>query len=76
MRGIDGRYLSQAGVIIPDRITLIYSDLPLNLEDNSELITKYTANLKQIAFESLQIAFESLNEETILIVITRVFHIV
>ena len=67
LRGLDGRYLSQAGSIIPDRINLIYSDLPLNLEDNRRLIAKYAAHLKQIAFEAL-------DEEAILITITQVFH--
>ncbi len=69
MRGIDGRYLSQAGGIIPDRINLIYSDLPLNLIDDLETLTKYTGKLKQIAFEAL-------TEEAILITVIQVFHAV
>jgi hypothetical protein len=67
LRGLDGRYLSQTGSIIPDRISLIYSDLPLTLTNNFETIGKYVGKLKQIAFEALE-------EEAILIVVTQVFH--
>ena len=69
LHGLDGRYLSQAGTSIPDRISLIYSDLPLTLTRNLETITRYVGKLKQIAFEALE-------EEAILIVVTQVFHAV
>jgi hypothetical protein len=69
LHGLDGRYLSQTGSIIPDRINLIYADLPLALTSNLEIITKYVGKLKQIAFEALE-------EEAILIVVTQVFHAV
>ncbi len=62
-----GRYLSQTGSIIPDRINLIYADLPLTLTDSREIITKYVGKLKQIAFEALE-------EEAILIGVSQTFH--
>lgn len=67
MRGLDGRYLSKMGAIIPDRINLIYSDLPMSLSANLNLITEYAGALKQIAFEALE-------EEAILITVAQIFH--
>lgn len=54
LRGLDGRYLSQTGVIVPDRINLIYTDLPMSLSANLTIIVKYVGMLKQIAFEALR----------------------
>ena len=67
LRGLDGRYLSQTGSIIPDRINLIYADLPLTLTDNLAIITKYVGKLERIAFEALE-------EEAILITVSQIFH--
>ncbi|MDQ3323830.1 MAG: hypothetical protein M3525_15555 [Acidobacteriota bacterium] len=53
--------------IIPDRISLIYTDLPLTLSGNSGIITKYVGMLKQIAFDALE-------EEAILVSVSQVFH--
>ena len=36
LRGLDGSYLSLQGVKTPDRINLIYTDLPLALSTNFE----------------------------------------
>ena len=67
VRGLEGSYLSQAGVRTPDRINLIYTDLPLAFTTNSESISRYADELKQVAFESLM-------EEAILVVVTQVYH--
>ena len=69
VRGLEGSYLSQAGVRTPDRINLIYTDLPLAFTTNSESIARYTDELKQVAFESLV-------EETVLVVVMQVYHAV
>ena len=68
-RGLDGSYLSRAGVKTPDRINLIYTDLPLALTTNSESVARYATELKQIAFEALA-------EEAILVVVKQVYHVV
>jgi hypothetical protein len=68
IRGIDGNYLSQAGEIIPDRINLIYTDLPFSLTDNFGIVEKYVAELKQTAIEALE-------EEAILIAVKEIYHI-
>ena len=68
MRGLDGNYLSQAGAIIPDRINLIYTDLPFSLTANFEVVERYAEELKETAFEVLA-------EEAILIVVKAVHHV-
>jgi hypothetical protein len=67
VRGLDGSYLSQKGVKIPDRINVIYTDLPLALSTNMESVARYADELKQAAFKAL-------NEEAIFVVVTQVYH--
>ena len=67
VRGLDGSYLSRAGVKTPDRISLIYTDLPLALSTNTESVARYADELKQAAFESLA-------EEAVLVAVTQVYH--
>ncbi len=67
VRGLSGSYLSRTGVKTPDRINLIYTDLPLALSTNIESVARYAEELKQAAFESLA-------EEAILVVVTQVYH--
>jgi hypothetical protein len=67
VRGLDGNYLSRAGVKTLDRINLIYSDLPLSLSTNFETVARYTEELKQAAVEALA-------EEAVLVVVIRVYH--
>jgi hypothetical protein len=49
VRGLDGNYLSQAGVKTPDRINLIFTDLPLALSINFERVARYDDQLKEAA---------------------------
>lgn len=67
VRGLSGSYLSRAGVKTPDRVNLIYTDLPLALSTNLESVARYAEELKQAAFESLA-------EEAILVVVTQIYH--
>lgn len=69
VRGLDGSYLSRAGVKTPDRINLLYTDLPLALSTNFESVARYADELKQVAFEALA-------EEAILVAVTQVYHAV
>lgn len=39
IRGLDGSYLSQAGLQIQDRINLIYTDTPYSFEENFETLS-------------------------------------
>jgi hypothetical protein len=67
IRGLDGSYLSQAGLPIRDRVNLIYTDTPSSFEENFERISRYTDELRKAAFEALE-------EETILVVVLKVYH--
>jgi hypothetical protein len=67
VRGLDGSYLSQAGLPIQDRINLIYTDTPYTFEANFEIISAYTDKLKVAAFAALE-------EEAILVVVIPVYH--
>ena len=67
IRGLDGHYLSQAGIVIQDRVNLLYTDLPFALESDLDLVSRY-------ADELLAIAFDALEEETVLVVIDEVYH--
>ena len=68
-RGLDGSYLSLAGVKTPDRINLIYTDLPLALSTNFESTARYADELKQAAVDVL-------SEEIVLVTVTQVYHAV
>jgi hypothetical protein len=69
VRGLDGNYLSHTGVKTPDRVNLIYTDLPLALSTNFESVARYTDELKQVATEAL-------SEEAVLVAVTQIYHAV
>jgi hypothetical protein len=60
VRGLEGSYLSEAGLKVPDRISLIYADLPLALSTHVESTTRYAHEIKQAAAAALA-------EETVLV---------
>jgi len=65
--GLDGKYLSNFGQIINDRITLIYTDTPFDLNENFDSVSKYSDKLRESAFQSL-------DEEAILVAVWPVYH--
>ena len=67
VRGLDGSYLSRVGVKTPDRINLIYTDLPLALSTNFDSAARYAYELKQAAFDALK-------EETVLVAVGQIYH--
>jgi hypothetical protein len=67
IRGLDGSYLSQAGLQLQDRITLIYTDTPYGFEENFDILSKYSDKLRDAALKALE-------EEAILVVVYRVYH--
>jgi hypothetical protein len=69
LRGLDGNYLSRAGAKTPDRINLIYTDLPVALSTNFESLARYADELKQVAIDALA-------EEAVLVAVTQVYHAV
>jgi hypothetical protein len=68
LRGLDGNYLSSAGLKTPDR-NLIYTDLPVALSTNFESAARYAGELKLAAFDALA-------EETILAAVGHIYHAV
>ena len=69
VRGLEGSYLSESGERIPDRINLLYSDVPLALSTNFESVAAYAGELKRAAMEALL-------EEAVLISVEQVYHAV
>jgi hypothetical protein len=65
--GLDGSYLSQAGLHIQDRISLVYTDTPYAFEENFEIISLYADKLKAAAFAALE-------EDAILVVVMKAYH--
>jgi len=69
IRGVEGSYLSQAGDRIPDRINLVYSDLPLSFSPNFDTVAAYVSQLKRAATEAIP-------EEAVMISVTQIYHAV
>ena len=67
IRGLDGSYLSQAGLQIQDRINLIYTDTPYSFEENFQTISMYADKLRLAASIALE-------EEAILVAVITVYH--
>ena len=69
VRGLEGSYLSESGERIPDRINLLYSDVPLALSTNFNSLAAYVGELRRAAIEAL-------SEEAVLISVEQVYHAV
>jgi hypothetical protein len=69
VRGLDGSYLSRAGMKTPDRINLIYADLSVALSTNFASAARYADELKRAAFDVLA-------EETVLVTVGQIYHAV
>ncbi len=67
IRGLDGSYLSRAGSKMQDSISIIYTDVPLALEENFERFSRYADNLKKAAYEALE-------EEAVLVAALKVYY--
>lgn len=67
IRGLDGRYLSQAGLQIQDRINLIYTDTPYAFEENFEIVSAYAGKLRDAVNTALE-------EEAVLITVSMIYH--
>ena len=67
LRGLEGNYLSRGGLVIRDRVNLIYTDTRVSLEKNLDLVSRYTDKLRDAAFQAL-------DEEAVLVVVIPVYH--
>lgn len=64
---IKGLYLSGDGKADADKIVLLYADTPFEFRRNRAAIGKYADELKDVAFQTT-------NEESILIVVHEIYH--
>ena len=67
IRGLDGSYLSQAGLQIQDRINLIYTDTPYAFDENFKVVSTYADKLKAAVNTALE-------EEAVLITVLKIYH--
>jgi hypothetical protein len=67
IKGIKGLYLAADGKTDTDKIVLIYTDTPFEFRKNRAALSKYTDELRDVAFQTT-------NEESILIVVHEIYH--
>jgi hypothetical protein len=67
IKGIKGLYLAAGGKPETDKIVLIYTDTPFEFRRNRAALSKYTDELREVAYKTT-------NEESILIVVHEIFH--
>ena len=67
IKGIKGLYLSADGKTETDKIVLLYTDTPFEFRKNRAALSKYTDELRDVAYQTT-------NEESILIVVHEIYH--
>lgn len=67
IKNIKGLYLSADGKTDADKIVLIYADTPFEFRKNRAILSKYTDELRDVAYRTT-------NEESILIVVHEIYH--
>jgi hypothetical protein len=67
VRGLEGNYLSRLGVVVRDRVNLLYTDADVAFDDNLKQISRYADHLRDAAFAALE-------EEVVLVVAFKVYH--
>ena len=69
LRGVEGSYLSFEGNQVSDHLSIVYADAPFEFEENFDVLSKYTDELREAALEAL-------DEEAVLVVTMKVYHAV
>lgn len=67
VKNTEGKYLSADGEPVTDKINLVYADAPFDFVDNFEALSDYADELKKLALRCT-------DEESILIVVHRIYH--
>ena len=67
IRGLNGSYQSQLGFPIEDRVNLLYTDTPFTFDEGFDKLSRYADALRKTAYDTL-------DEEAILIVTYKVYH--
>ena len=67
VRGLNGRYLSQAGIVMRDPVNVVYTDTPFQLSANESLLSEFVPELRDAALCAL-------DEEGILVAVIPIYH--
>jgi hypothetical protein len=63
-----GKYRSSSGVILPDKVNVLFTDAPFRWEDDRRVIERYVREIQDAVEQALE------KEESILIAVHPVFH--
>ena len=63
-----GKYRSSSGVILPDKVNILFTDAPLRWEEDRRVIERYVREIRDAVEQALE------QEESVLIVAHPVFH--
>jgi len=64
-----GKYRSASGLILPDKLNILFSDTPFDWEKDRDLIERYAEELQDVVQQALE------SEEAILITLHPVYHV-
>jgi len=64
-----GKYHSVSGLILPDKINILFTDTPFEWEEDREVLTRYAEELRDVIKRALE------GEEAILVSIHPVYHV-
>ena len=67
VRGLDGSYLSHAGLPVRDHVNLLDSDTPFAPEENLPTLSRCNDQLRETSLDALE-------EEAVRVAVARVFH--
>jgi hypothetical protein len=65
-----GKYRSPSGLILPDKINILFTDAPLEWKKDSAVIETYAEELQDVIQQALR------NEESILLAVHPIFHVI
>ena len=63
-----GKYRSSSGVILPDKVNVLFTDAPLRWEEDRRVIERYAREIRDAVAQALE------QEESVLIAVHPVFH--
>jgi len=63
-----GKYRSSSGVILPDKVNVLFTDAPFHWEEDRRVIERYVREIQDAVEQALE------QEESVLIAVHRVFH--
>jgi hypothetical protein len=67
IHGLDGSYLASIGIVVRDRVNLLYCDSHFSFTGNYDTLSLYADKLREAALKALE-------EEAILVVVYPVYH--